>query len=133
MSRMYFLCSSRSSCVSGIGAGRSPLSTTEYPRPMSRSPSPAMRKAEGPMSTPRRPPPRSKGTPMMWTVGTTRASLFKLKGNRHTLAGRRDDRRHHTGVVLNGPEKVRHLAALVDHIVGEKDPACPRTREHQIE
>src|SRR5262245_15038420 len=26
-----------------------------------------MRKADGPMSTPRRPPPRSRGTPMMWT------------------------------------------------------------------
>ena len=31
------------------------------------SPSPAMRNADGPMSTPRRPPPRSSGTPMMWT------------------------------------------------------------------
>ena len=34
----------------------------------SRSPSPAIRTADGPMSTPRRPPPRSSGTPRMWTV-----------------------------------------------------------------
>ena len=26
-----------------------------------------MRNADGPMSTPRRAPPRSRGTPMMWT------------------------------------------------------------------
>src|SRR3954467_2771186 len=32
-----------------------------------RSPRPAMRNADGPMSTPRRLPPRSSGTPMMWT------------------------------------------------------------------
>src|ERR1051325_6501746 len=36
-----------------------------------RSPSPAMRKADGPMSTPRRLPPRSSGTPMTWTVLAT--------------------------------------------------------------
>ena len=41
------------------------------PRAVSRSPSPAMRNADGPMSTPRRLPPRSSETPMMWT-GTHR-------------------------------------------------------------
>ena len=61
--------------VSGIGAGRSPLSTTVYPRPAMRSPSPAMRNADGPMSTPRRPPPRSSGTPMMCADFTCPAAL----------------------------------------------------------
>ena len=66
ISRMYFLRSDRrASCVSGIGAARSPLSTTGMPSAVSRSPSPAMRNADGPMSTPRRLPPRSSGTPMM--------------------------------------------------------------------
>src|SRR2546423_13845598 len=30
-----------------------------------------MRKADGPMSAPSRPPPRSRGTPMMWTAFIT--------------------------------------------------------------
>ena len=48
-------------------AGR-PLSSTLQPSEAIRSPRPAMRMADGPMSTPRRPPPRSRGTPMMWTA-----------------------------------------------------------------
>ena len=46
-------------------------STTARPSVAIWSPSPAIRNAEGPMSTPRRPAPRSSGTPMMWT-GFTR-------------------------------------------------------------
>ena len=65
MSPMNFLRSSERSRVSGIGDGRSPLSTTGTPRLARRSPRPAIRSADGPMSTPRRLPPRSRGTPMM--------------------------------------------------------------------
>ena len=43
------------------GRRRSPLSMTTQPMPASRSPMPAIRTADGPMSTPRRPPPRSSG------------------------------------------------------------------------
>ena len=50
--------------VSGSGAGMLPLSTTVRPSSPSRSASPAIRSAEGPMSVPRRLPPRSRGTPM---------------------------------------------------------------------
>ena len=55
-------------CVSGIGAARSPRSATTQPERARRSPIPAIRTADGPMSTPRRPPPRSSGTPRMCTV-----------------------------------------------------------------
>src|SRR4051812_35067913 len=65
---MYFFFGSRSARVSGIGVTRSPRSTTVRPMPASFSPMPAMRTADGPMSTPRRPPPRSSGTPMIWTA-----------------------------------------------------------------
>ena len=57
----------RAPSISGIGATRSPSSTTVMPSAARRSPSPAMRNADGPMSTPRRLPPRSSDTPMMWT------------------------------------------------------------------
>src|SRR3990170_8183779 len=67
---MYFLPGSPKDFVSGIGATRSPSSTTGTPSAVRRSPSPAIRNAEGPMSTPRRLPPRSSETPMMWTVRT---------------------------------------------------------------
>ena len=65
ISRAYFRRLSRGVCVSGIGAGRSPLSDTAWPSDASCSRKPAMRNAEGPMSTPRRPAPKSRGTPMM--------------------------------------------------------------------
>ena len=68
ISRMYFLAGSPSALISGIGATRSPSSTTGKPSAESRSASPAMRNADGPMSTPRRLPPRSSETPMMWAA-----------------------------------------------------------------
>ena len=46
----------------------------------SRSPSPAMRNADGPMSTPRRLPPRSSETPMMWTGRTAGTLAQRLDG-----------------------------------------------------
>src|SRR5580704_10115816 len=55
-----------------MAEGRSPLSTTAWPSFAILSSSPAMRNADGPMSTPRRLPPRSSGTPMTWTDGSTR-------------------------------------------------------------
>ena len=65
ISRAYLRRLSLGDCVSGIGAGRSPLSATVNPSAAICSPSPAMRNADGPMSTPRLPAPRSNGTPMM--------------------------------------------------------------------
>src|SRR3954468_21392438 len=65
---MYFLRGSRSVRVSGVGVRMSPRSITVRPMVVSRSPIPAMRTADGPISTPRRPLPRSSGTPMMWTA-----------------------------------------------------------------
>ena len=51
--------------VSGIITSRSPKSSTLWPSASSRGSRSAMRMAEGPMSTPRRPAPRSSGTPMI--------------------------------------------------------------------
>ena len=47
--------------------GGRPCRRPTQPSAAMRSPMPAIRSADGPMSTPRRPPPRSSGTPMMWT------------------------------------------------------------------
>ena len=47
---------------------RSPSSATVWPSSRRWSARPAMRIADGPMSTPRRPDPRSMGTPRMWTL-----------------------------------------------------------------
>src|SRR5262245_4064162 len=77
---MYFLRSSAFSLVSWIGAGTSPWSTTSCPSSPSLALSPAMRSAEGPMSTPRRPAPRSRGTPMMWTGFTVCRILYGATG-----------------------------------------------------
>src|SRR6185436_16471919 len=75
ISRMYFLPGSPNDFVSGIGATRSPASTTVAPSATNRSPIPAIRNADGPMSTPRRLPPRSSETPMMWTGRITAANV----------------------------------------------------------
>ena len=60
-------CAGRPRLGFGDRRTRSPSSTTGMPSAVSRSPSPAIRNADGPMSTPRRLPPRSSDTPMMWT------------------------------------------------------------------
>src|SRR6476646_7485280 len=77
MSRMYFLLGSPMVFVSGIGATRSPWSTTWMPSAVSRSPRPAIRNADGPMSTPRRLPPRSRDTPMMCMGRMERLGLLR--------------------------------------------------------
>ena len=52
----------RSACVFGNRRGQvARVDDRERRAPASRSPRPAMRNADGPMSTPRRPPPRSSG------------------------------------------------------------------------
>ncbi len=67
ISARYFKRGSPAAWVSGIFTGRSPQSSTSHPRSRIRSSTPATRKADGPMSTPRRPAPRSSGTPMRVT------------------------------------------------------------------
>jgi len=58
--------------VSGIWTSMSPKSVTLWPSDSSRDSSSAIRIAEGPMSTPRRPAPRSTGMPMI--------SMFRFRG-----------------------------------------------------
>ena len=110
-------------CVSGIGAGRSPLSTTGTPSAAIRSPRPAMRNADGPMSTPRRLPPRSSGTPMMW-IGAFIASLHR----RPTCPSsrRRTMDVASAGLCSIAAEEIAHLALLVDDVVGEEEAARRR-------
>src|SRR4029453_6576698 len=55
--------------VSWILTGRSPQSSTSSPSASTRASAPAARSADGPMSTPRRPAPRSSGTPISVTRG----------------------------------------------------------------
>src|SRR5215203_4360064 len=130
MSRMYFLRSSPGCWVSGIGTSRSPLSTTAYPSSRRRTSSPVMRSAEGPMSTPRRPPPRSSGTPMMW-MGTTVSAA--LPAYRHALAGRRDDGGEQVGVRFDRAQEVLHLVAFIDDVVREEQATLGQARVHEIE
>src|SRR5678810_855742 len=85
-----------------------------------------MRTADGPISTPRRAPPRSSGTPMMWTgfTGGTRA-LLEFVRHGHSLAGWRHHGGEERGVALNGFQKRLHLALLVHDIVrGEHSASC---------
>src|SRR4029453_14498901 len=69
-SRISFRYLSRGSpgpCVSWILTGRSPQSSTSYPSASTLACAPAARSADGPMSTPRRPAPRSGGSPIRVT------------------------------------------------------------------
>src|SRR3954469_3010460 len=116
ISLMYFFRLSASWCSSGIGAVTFPRSTTVRPSAAIWSPRPAMRKADGPMSTPRRPPPRSSGTPMMWT-GFTSAQLV---ADGHAFRAWHDDRGEQPRVVLDGVEERLHVLRLVHDIVGEE-------------
>src|SRR5712691_3060067 len=129
---MYFCRSSRHSCVSGIGDGRSPRSRTGRPRRTSRSARPAMRIAEGPMSTPRRLPPKSSGTPMMWTGFMIHLSPY-LDRDRHPLVPRFDDRGEQPWVIVDRVEKITHFGLLVHHVVGEKKRARLEARQDEIE
>src|SRR5690606_21014002 len=106
--------SSPGSRVSGVGTRRSPRSRTSCPSALRRWRSPAMRIAEGPMSTPRRPPPRSSGAPMIWMV-----AMSALDRDGDALVSSTYDRRHDVGRRPDGLEELGHLAALVDHVVGE--------------
>src|SRR5580698_7786709 len=71
ISLMYFAFGSPAARVSAIATGTFPPSLTTWPRDSSLASSPATRTAEGPMSTPRRDCPRSRGTPRMriWRGG----------------------------------------------------------------
>src|SRR5918996_4734144 len=60
--------SSSSDATSGISAATFPQSSTDTPRASRRSDSPDSRIALGPMSTPRRAAPRSRGAPRMATL-----------------------------------------------------------------
>src|SRR5439155_13606526 len=60
----YFACGSPSFFCSGMATATFPPSSTSWPRASRRASRPATRTAEGPMSTPRRDWPRSRGTPM---------------------------------------------------------------------
>src|SRR5690606_9909536 len=110
--------SSPGSVVSGVGTRRSPRSRTTWPIAVSRSWSPAMRIAEGPMSTPRRPPPRPSGTPMIWI-----AAISPLDRDGDAFVAGADDRRHHVRRGVDDLEELGHLVALVDHVVRQQQPA----------
>src|ERR1700680_3622389 len=60
----YLACVSPSFFCSGMATGTLPPSSTSCPSASRRASSPATRTADGPMSTPRRDWPRSRGTPM---------------------------------------------------------------------
>src|SRR5687767_1094256 len=97
---------------------------------------PAIRNAEGPMSTPRRPAPRSSGTPMMWTgfnwalgVGRWELSLCLVR-HRHAFARGGDDRRVQRGVREHRLQERLHLVFLVDDVVGDEDAAGRQARVH---
>src|SRR5688500_12924953 len=79
---MNFFLGSPCFFVSGIGDARSPRSTTIRPSAVICSLRPAMRKADGPMSTPRRLPPMSSGTPMRWTGRGTAVQYQKSREQR---------------------------------------------------
>src|SRR5829696_8862925 len=82
MSLMNFFVGSPWRFVSGIGDGKSPRSTTTRPMAAICSRNPAMRNADGPMSTPRRLPPISSGTPIKWTGEGTGYNTKKASGIR---------------------------------------------------
>ena len=84
-----------------------------------------MRNADGPMSTPRRPPPRSSGTPMMWTGRHSPAHLqLDVPTCLRPTASRSWSSR--ASIVLNRGEEVAHLALLVDDVVREEQAARRR-------
>ena len=94
-------CLGSPSRVSGVGVTMSPSSIAPWPSAASRSSRPAIRTADGPMSTPRRPPPRSSGTPMMGAGSRPSPQVPDCVFVRHrnAFAGRRDDRGEETGCV----------------------------------
>ena len=115
-----------------------------------------MRNADGPMSTPRRLPPRSSGTPMMCTDFTIAPDAppaipsailqscnpaiefpalpsSKSHGDRHALARWCHDAREQRGVILDRGEEIAHFGLLVHHVVRQEQAARPQAREHEIE
>src|SRR5205807_1908325 len=64
ISLRYLACAAPSFFCSGMATAMLPASSTMCPMASRRASSPATRTAEGPMSTPRRDWPRSRGTPI---------------------------------------------------------------------
>src|SRR5262249_28036310 len=64
ISLRYFALAAPSFFCSGMATATLPPSSTSWPRASRRASSPATRTADGPMSTPRRDWPRSRGTPI---------------------------------------------------------------------
>src|SRR5581483_813625 len=115
-----------------------------------RSPMPAMRKADGPMSTPRRLPPRSRGTPIRWTerirVVNPRIFSYSNSPDAQEAGGRRRGGppvgdavgdagaaeaaagHVHAGVARDGAVDRRHAIEVPDFVlrVGARPPEDPR-------
>src|SRR6185295_17094026 len=94
-----------------------------------RSASPAIRSADGPMSTPRRLPPRSRGTPMMWTAFNS----AHLHRHGHPLIARLDDRSQEPRIRVDRVQEVAHFRLLVHDVVREQESARPEPGHHEIE
>ena len=56
---------------------------------------------------------------------------FHFHTDRHAFAGWPDDRRYECRVVLNGAEKIGHLALFVHHVVREEQPPRAQPRKDQ--
>ena len=90
-----------------------------------------MRNADGPMSTPRRPPPRSSGTPMMWTGRIHLLSLSATPTCLRPTASRSSSAA--VGLFWIAARKSRISALLVHDVVREEQAARPQARQHQVE
>ena len=84
-----------------------------------RSSSPAMRSADGPMSTPRR--PAAEVERHADDVDRYHRCSAPFPGDRHAFAGRGHNRREQVRVVVDRRKEILHLIALVDHVVSQEE------------